>query len=205
MNRSRESGFTLIEVLVALTLFGLVLAILVGAVGFGLRGSRVVEAASERINQVRNTQTLLRRYLESARPLVWTGGPEARLAFEGAADSVNFIAPMPPWGIDGGPYQVHLAQEGDRLILSRRIAAGVADGFDFSRYTETSVLLAGIRSFRVTYFGDREGSPRAQWTPTWQSASFLPRLVRLQVDFGPEGQGTWPDLVVAPTIGPRPR
>jgi general secretion pathway protein J len=205
MNRSSESGFTLIEVLVALTLFGLVLAILIGAVGFGLRGARVVEAASDRIDEVRSTQTLIRRYLETARPVVWTGGPEPKLAFEGTAEAVRFIAPMPPWGVDGGPYEVSLAQQGDRLILSRRISAGLTEGFDFSRFTENTTLLAGIRAFRVAYFGDRDGGQRAQWATSWQSASFLPQLVRIQVDFGPDGQGIWPDLMVAPMIAPRPR
>lgn len=202
---SRESGFTLVEVLIALGLFGLILAILAGALNISLKGAQGIEAASGRMNEIRSTQTLLRRHLEAARPDIWTEDERSRIAFDGQAGGLSFIALLPPWGVEGGPYRVHFALDGDSLVMTRRIDSGIAPGFDFSRDAQDVVLLQGVRALRFSYFGVKEGGQNPQWTQVWQGGTTLPRLIRVEADLAGASRASWPDLTIAPVIGARPR
>ena len=66
---SAQSGLTLIEVLVGLALLGALVAVLSGALRLGLLGRETVDTRAEWPDEVRVTQTFIRRYMETARPL----------------------------------------------------------------------------------------------------------------------------------------
>lgn len=206
MARRGERGFTLIEVLVSLTLLGALVAMLSGALRLGLIGRETVDGRAEWLEDVRISQTFVRQYIEAARPFSWVIDRRTEVAFEGSIESVSFVAAMPGWQSPGGLYLVRIAREGDRLILTRRITSGEVAGFDFSSDVERTILATGIARLDFSYFGDAppfDGTPG--WRDEWRGRAATPRLVRLEVAFGDGGRDRWPVLVVAPMIGPQPR
>ena len=205
MNSRRQSGFTLIELLVGLTLLGLTVTIIVAALNTSLLGADVTGKRSARLNQIRAAQLVLHRRIETARPVAWSDGSRAMAAFEGTAAAANFIAVLPPWPGRGGPHLVRIARDGDRLTMSTKIDSGEARSFDFTGAADRTVLLEGVRSVRFGYYGRRTPHEPAKWHETWQSRAALPALVRLSVAFAGHSGTTWPELVVAPVIGPQPR
>ncbi len=199
-----ERGFTLIEVLVGLTLLGALVAVLTGALRLGLQGRETVDARAEWLDEVRVSQTFVRQYIEAARPFSWVRDRRTEVAFEGLRESVSFVAAMPGWQTPGGLYLVRIAREGDKLMLTRRITSGETDGFDFSAEAERTILATGIARLEFSYYGGAtplDGTPR--WHDQWQGQAATPRLVRLDITY--RDGVRWPVLVAATMIGPQTR
>ncbi len=205
MNRRRQSGFTLLELLVALTLLGLTVAMIVTALNTGLLGADVTKKRSARLNQIRAAQVALRRQIEDARPVNWADKVLNKVGFDGRADEASFVSVLPPWPGPGGPHLVRVTRDGDRLVMSRKIHSGEKPSFDFSSPVSRTILLDGVRAIRFGYFGQVDPRAPAKWHASWRSRATLPSLIRLNISFRGDAGAAWPELIIAPTIGPRPR
>lgn len=203
---SAQSGLTLIEVLVGLALLGALVAVLSGALRLGLLGRETVDTRAEWLDEVRVTQTFIRRYMETARPLTWFRDRRTVVAFDGEREVVSFVAAMPGWRSPGGLYLVRIAREGDRLVLTRRITSGGTEGFDFTNHAERTVLATGVAAVNFSYSGRPPtggGTPR--WQELWRKRASLPELVGLDLDYSDPKKGQWPILVVGTMIEMQPR
>jgi hypothetical protein len=62
---------------------------------------------------------------------------------------------------------------------------------------KSRILLRGIKSLEIGYFGDPEGRGELDWYETWDDED-VPNIIRMRIAF-PEGQNRfWPELVAAP-------
>ncbi|MEE8332334.1 MAG: prepilin-type N-terminal cleavage/methylation domain-containing protein [Alphaproteobacteria bacterium] len=203
--KSHQSGFTLLELLVALTLLGLTVAMIVSALNTGLLGADVTAKRSARLNQVRAAQVALRRHIEGARPVNWADNALSKVGFDGRTASARFVSVLPPWPGNGGPHLVSVAHDGDRLVMSRKIHSGENPSFDFSSPVSRTILLEGVKAIRFGYFGPENPRAPAKWHGSWRSRVSLPSLIRLSVTFRGDAGAAWPELIIAPVIGPQPR
>ncbi|MBM3489336.1 MAG: prepilin-type N-terminal cleavage/methylation domain-containing protein [Alphaproteobacteria bacterium] len=187
---TRSSGFTLLEVLVALGLLVLVALLL----GQGLRLGAVAlqrgERTAERLEELRLTQDFLRRQLEAALPLPVPGERARLLLFAGTANSVTFIA-LPPAAIGRGLHVLRIEASEDALWLRWRPLGGAAPSLDLAG-AERRLLAAGtgVGDFR---FQGADGADATEWRLRGQ----LPTLVRLRFA---GGRTDWPELVLAPRL-----
>jgi general secretion pathway protein J len=190
-----EAGLTLLELLVAIGLLGLLFVVLQG--GFAL-GHRVWERAGNRlaarIDTVTATQTLLRERIARANPayIRSTGG---RVTFEGYRDRLVFDAP-PPDAMGPGTYlRYTLAVSPDgELELSWKpdtMAAPTVAG-------ERIGLLAGVAGLDLAYFGRGAEDAQGRWSDVWRNRPRAPEVVRVRVLFAPGDGRVWPDLMIAP-------
>jgi len=203
MNKALQAGFTLIELMVSLTLLGLVVAVLAGAIRTGLFGAGVVDERSRAIGDVRLAHGLIRRQVEAARPVIWTVDRGLRAAFEGRGEAVDFLAVISPQPGLGGPYAVRLTKEDDTLVVLLRLSSGELQKFDFSRDVERTVLLDGVAAVRFAYFGTAVGPEAvAKWQQSWTKRDRLPEALRVQIDFIDGRRAAWPELTVPLMIGP---
>ena len=98
MRRGAADGFTLIEVVIALTLVAALLAVTFGGLRVGLAAWRQGDARAERLQRVRSLNQLLVRAVGGAHPYrVDAAGPEpAPPAFQGERDRLAFVTARPP-------------------------------------------------------------------------------------------------------------
>ena len=97
------AGFTLLELLISLTLLAALSTILFGGLRFGTRAWERSEAQAAETDEIAVAQNFLRRQLSEAYPLVTTADPTgARIYFEGGSDSLQFLAPAPAALAAGG-------------------------------------------------------------------------------------------------------
>lgn len=204
--RGGEVGFTLLELLVAMTLLGLVVTILFGGLRLGVRVWEAGAARSDARAGVEIAQRFVRDALGRAHPLAKADQRAARkVAFAGRADEVEFAALMPEHLSAGGFNQVTftLSDDDDDRDLVVRFALLEPDDDGSMRVideknAQEAVLLKGIASAKFAYFGATRSGDAPDWHDEWQDMEVLPRLVRLRVTFPDGDRRVWPDLLVAP-------
>lgn len=202
-------GFTLLELLVALVLLGLISTIALGGVRLGARTWETVSEKAGNNGRTQMVRAFLRRELSQASPVFApdSGGADM-LAYEGGRDSLLFVAPLALHFGLGGFQRLELAiiddpQEagaGKQLILTRRPfhrdeALDKEDEDD-----ERHILLEGIEEAEFAYREGGEGAGGGAWSSEWRDRDALPAMVSLRVTFRDGRKAIWPELLVAGRI-----
>ena len=186
MARRGARGFTLVEMLVALTLLALLAAMLLGALRFGVRSWDGAAARTEERDETAAAQGVLRALLSEAS----TPGPGAApLMLVGDSRSLTFVAPWMRGPGGDGLHRFTLSVAGDALIFAWAPEDGASAG-------GTRALLEGVAEMRVAYFGAAAPAAPPLWRDRWEEGRDPPRLVRIEVAFVDRVR-TWPPLVVA--------
>ncbi len=200
---ARSGGFTLIEVIVAISLLAFGLALSFGTLRGASKATERAEITSQRDERLRAVQGFLRAQLGGALPIAYAFDSETGSAtFLGmSADKLEFVATMPGYLSRGGPYLQTLelvpGENGRRLMFQHRLLT--TDGpLDAER--EPVLLLDGIAEggFEVRTL-DEQARP-GEWQPEWAVSAQLPPMIRLRVRFADKSM-RWPDLVVATRLG----
>ncbi|MCZ6482700.1 MAG: prepilin-type N-terminal cleavage/methylation domain-containing protein [Alphaproteobacteria bacterium] len=206
----RQRGFTLLEILIAMTLLGLLMAMLFGGLRLGTRAWEASDVRSADLARLEAVQGFIRRALTGAYPLLGTGDGDAKrqIAFTGGAQAVAFTALMPAHFGVGGFYTITLAvedgAEDKRLIFRRQLYRPDADGAPpppaAGDEEKEKVLLEGISKAGFSYFGAADKDETPSWRDEWREMKSLPDLVRLSLTFADKDKRAWPELVIAPRI-----
>ena len=204
--RWRQQGFTLLELLIALTLLGFILVLLFGGLRLGVRSWDASQKQVDTLNSVRALESFLRREMSTAFPYKWKAGPTRRLAFLGERDRLSFVAQLPARVGGGGLYVISIAldQQDKQKRIVWRFLPVTAQMQDFSVLAETPemVLAASeldqVEDIGLSYFGQENESSAPRWTDRWDNEIYLPTLIRVQVRLANDGLG--PDFVVAPML-----
>ena len=186
---SARAGFTLLELLVAMTLLGLIGAMAAGGFRFGLaaweRGSETGMAATEASQALK----AVRRLLDGARPIPLRAqvDQEPAILFTGTPDHVTFAAPLPAAVAPPGDFLVELRLAGDQLMLRATPLGHASPTLDTESLS--AVLVEGLSGARFRYFGPvpvgngEAEIPPMRWQPVWAGRTVLPRLVALDLDW----------------------
>jgi len=187
---SAEAGFTLLEVLVAVFVLGVVLVLLTQGVRFGLQATQLQAAVRDRHGDLEVIDHALRRMVALADPGFF---PEPA-TLRGTARTVSFTTELPVSG--DGPMQradVALLAEAGRLLL-RWTPHRHVELFGATPARQETVMLDGIDRIELAYrASDRAGA----WSAVW-NADKLPALVRIRIVFPDASGRRWPPLLVAP-------
>lgn len=193
-------GFTLIEMLVALTLFALLSVMLLGGLRFGTRATSAGTAQQEWSAEIATTANFLRNQLADAQPIDISGNTaQPAIAFDGSADSVEFVGLPPAHLALGGLHKFTITVEKNdagvrqlvviwRLIRSDGTTTTLSD-------PHRSVLLDRVAAVEFSYFGGSTSDETPDWHDSWNEMPQLPLLIRLRIAFA-DGKHA-PDLIVA--------
>jgi general secretion pathway protein J len=187
VNARPAPGFTLIEVVIALTLVAALLAITFGGLRVGMAAWRQGDARAEQLQRVRSLSQVLTRALSGAHPYQseTAGQPAALPAFEGERDRLAFVTTRPPVPL-ASPIAftaVSLAHEPSGLTIRE---GALPSRTPFAGLLPMVVDSTGAAlHFRYLRGGDRTWVDR--WDPT--SEESLPAAVEITV-------GDQPPLVV---------
>ncbi len=200
---NNANGFTLIEVLIALTLLGVMMTLLMTTFRAGTRSWSAGESLSAATGNQFIVQNFLRLYLENARPVVddFTEENESEFSFSGDKHAVIFVAGLPANQDRGGLWRFALGLEkngrtNDLVVLVEPFYPDIDDDAELS---ETLTLLSDVKTFDISYFGkDEVTSQDEDWNDDWEDKNELPSLIK--IDLQVENQKPWPEIVVAPQV-----
>lgn len=194
-----QRGFTLLEILLAMTLLAAGLAL-----GFAtLRAATATvqrgEALADRTERMRAVEGFLRRRLSSASPIAFAIEEDSGrlIRFIGERDRIRFVADLPNYLGRGGPHlhDVAVVEGGgrQRLVVSfAMVIAGTTIEDRQARPPEP--LVPDLAEARFRYRGIGEDGRLGEWTETWEQMDALP--LQVSVELSSRNGGVWPPLVV---------
>ena len=179
-------GFTLVEMLVALAVFGLLCAAGVAVMAHTVDNQGQVGARMDRLGELQRTRSLIRQDLAQAaiRRVRQADGSALRSAFRGAplaGDGTVLEFTRRGWDNPDAQPRASLQRVRYRLADGALVRES-HEAVDGTPVAKTQTLLTGVQSASVSYFH------RGQWLPGWPGArDQLPQAVRLELgtrDFG---------------------
>lgn len=185
----RASGFTLVEMVVALTILSLLTLATLTALRTLADTQERLENTVDRLDEMRMVSRFLRNALRQAEPVARP--LSFSVYFDGEQKSLSWVAPLQ--GVEGvaGMQYIRLAGERDALQIQfspYRPTGPVWE--DATAYT----LLDSLQLFEVSY----RAAPGEPWVSTWMpeagEVSGLPYALKLRIRVRDR---YWPDLVVA--------
>lgn len=199
--RRNEAGFTVVELLVALTLLSLLSVLLIGSLRFGLKAWERAAAHSTGIEAILNAQNLLRRSIGEAYPMfTQSTAAEGRVDFTGGAKSLSFLT-ISPMALGGSRSRFSLSviehdEHGDLMLTAMPELAAP----DTNTSPQPTLLLSNVSTVELAYFGQRKSDSKPAWHNLWTAETALPLLVRLRVGFPSGDVRIWPDLLIATSV-----
>lgn len=184
--RHRQAGYTLLEMLVALVVFGLVMAGIAQTMRYGVAAFKASGSRGMAPESLAALDMGLTRMIAGAAPDSMSGEP----------GGMSFTTRLPPGaGIGDGLADVAIqrASGGILMLTYRPHPPGVPLVPAPAPHAER--LARGVTAFALSYYG-AQANQAAAWSDHWAGKG-LPLLVRLHLGLGEE---TWPDLVIAPVL-----
>lgn len=179
-------GFTLLEVLVVISLLGVLLSLIGAAIAGANRAMAKAERYSTRMDEVRSTQNFLRSAIGQALPLAAGKPGQAHSPlFEGDGHSLIFYAPLPAT-LGGGINLHHVSFEDGRLQVSFQRLHGQA----LQPLSEPQVLLHQVEAVHLSYRGVTPKGQVSEWLDHWPWPERLPQAIRIEAQLA--GAIAWP-------------
>ncbi len=189
-----ESGFTLVELLVAMTLLSFLTVLLFGGLRFGSRAWERSQQSYTDEKALQAASYFLATNIMQAYPLpLHNKAGHWRIDFEGGSRTLSWLSAAPTgdgsmmrlrlYQRDGGNGpEVDIASSGELVPAStanvHRLAGGVLD---------------------VQYYGQRADEKAPRWSGDWHGQPRLPSLVRVSLLLR-NPRASWQDVIVAPRL-----
>ncbi|MEE4277602.1 MAG: prepilin-type N-terminal cleavage/methylation domain-containing protein [Halieaceae bacterium] len=191
--RWQQGGFTLIEVVVSITVLSLVMLLTVSGLRTLATTQVRLEEKAERNEEIRIVSRFLRDMMGSSvapgplSRLSLGGGPSGAGFFEAGANRIGWKAAVPMGENAGGRFYLRLAREQGDLVMRWMPDDGRDNRVRWNKATPKT-LVDDINSLETAY----RAEAAEPWLSEWPEGN-VPRWVRIRVQ---KDERYWPDIVI---------
>lgn len=209
----RQQGFTLMEVLLATALLGIMMLLLTGSLRIGATNWEAGEERLAKASRLFIVESFLRRHIGSLLPVTSVNSQgEMEPSFRGTPEMLSYVAPLPDQLEGGGLYRFQLYVAGQDETRALRIAIipyssgpsqNQGQNLNDAKPIDDLALVEPLGKVKFAYFGpvtdasnpSPTGAPVGKWVQEWREYQ-LPTLIRIEIER--EGEEPWPELLIAP-------
>ncbi len=182
MNRNRK-GFTLLELLIAMSLLVLIVAITMGAMSLASRSVEAGEKKMETAERIRTVTALLDAQIQSQMPLTYEKDGNKINYFQGDGTALRLATSHSVWGGRQGclivDYRIRVDGDGQKTLSVVEQTPGI-EGM------REALLFARASEISFEYFGSGTKDEKPYWQDQWSDEISLPQAVRLHLEYGPK-------------------
>jgi len=188
------TGFTLIEVMIAMTLLSLMVALLFGSLKTSAESWNKGETKIAEVNEKAVVYQFFKRHLPSIRPL-WDdfSDEERQFSFQGEQHKLQFVSVFPASAGRKGFQLFEIVfddNEGQVKVLLTPFYPAV----DEQQWEEEEVvLLDNVEEFKISYFGMESMDSEGMWADSWREKENLPSLIKITINL--DKPGFWPEMI----------
>jgi len=191
------SGFTLIEVMLAMTLLSIMVTLLFGSLKICAESWNKGEAKIAEVNEKAVVYQFFKRHLPSVQPL-WDDFSEEgthQFSFQGGADKVQFVSVFPASSGRKGLqiFEISFDQADHMINIIVKPFYPALEEQEWQQ--EQVVLLENVEAFKISYFAKQTENSGGTWAGSWREKEMLPALIKINIEL--KGQSFWPDMVFA--------
>ena len=194
------AGFTLVEVLIATTILGIMLVLLFASMRICVRSWEAGETHMQSVSQMTVIQNFFRTHLRNALALPGkkqqADDQEQEYFFQGEEHKMQFVSLLPVSAGRSGPHLFKVDWDAGReSILRVALQPFLPSLNDQADQIEDVTILENIRNFQLAYWGAKEDGDQPEWHDQWLDMPELPQMVKVDIEL--ENAKAWPTIIVA--------
>jgi len=191
-----SAGFTLLELIIALSVLGLLCSLTYSAVSVGLRSWESAQIRVNRLDDFHISWHFLQDALTHAKPVFDPQSQPNDILFRGSSQQLSFVSTISNYVGFNGLSLIDLYTDPQTQQFYLRSRSFTAYQQSDNSATYTTLLLEDLEQLNIAYFGRPHQQRVATWHAQWLSNQRLPDLIRIQIKTHVLGE--WPTLWIAP-------
>ena len=197
MNKTR--GFTLIEVLIAMTMLSLMVVLLFSSLTIGAKSWEQGEKKIADVNEIAVVQQFFNHHLAHATPQWNDFDPEKDrvFSFQGKKQSLQFVAAFPASAERAGLqlFNLELKKKDKQHFINVTLTPffPLTEGNEW--FQDDVELVKNVQRFELSYFGLNDETGELVWQNEWLNKEQQPRLVKILLELD-DGRYL-PEMIVA--------
>jgi len=199
MTKSPHQGFTLIEILIGMSLLSVMMLLLFASLRVCVRNWDAGEAKINQVSRIAIIQKFFKARLENTKPLQDSfSGENPQFSFQGDEHSLQFVSNMPASAGRLGLQRFTISLGDFKPKQGRDVVVDISPFFPVTEGEEWSIeqvsLIQKVETLKFRYFGS-EDNQQPEWQNEWLEKGQLPLLVSIFIQLS-DGK-TLPEMVVA--------
>ena len=172
------AGFTLLELIISITLVAIIVLIISVAANLGYRSFNSGEKKMNAVERLRSSLTIIDAQIQSGVPLTLEDGGVKQYYFMGEQDSLKFSTNYSIWGGQRGyvivNYRVDADDRGKRTLFASEYKVGMEN-------QKETKLLEGFDEITFDYFKQDETEEEGEWVTQWADEEMMPTRIRINL------------------------
>jgi len=175
---NRVAGFTLLELIISITLVAIIVLIISVAANLGYRSFNAGEKKMNAVERLRSSLTIIDAQIQSGVPLTLEDGGVKQYNFMGEQDSLKFSTNYSIWGGQRGyvivNYRVDTDDRGKRTLFASEYKVGMEN-------QKETKLLEGFDEITFDYYKQDATEEEGEWITQWVDEEMMPTRIRINL------------------------
>lgn len=175
---NRVAGFTLLELIISITLVAIIVLIISVAANLGYRSFNSGEKKMNAVERLRSSLTIIDAQIQSGVPLTLEEGGVKQYYFAGEQDSLKFSTNYSIWGGQRGyvivNYRVDTDDRGKRTLFASEYKVGMEN-------QKETKLLEGFDEITFDYYKQDATEEEGEWITQWVGEEMMPTRIRINL------------------------
>ncbi len=175
---NRVAGFTLLELIISITLVAIIVLIISVAANLGYRSFNSGEKKMNAVERLRSSLTIIDAQIQSGVPLTLEEGGVKQYYFAGEQDSLKFSTNYSIWGGQRGyvivNYRVDTDDRGKRTLFASEYKVGMEN-------QKETKLLEGFDEITFDYYKQDATEEEGEWITQWVDEEMMPIRIKINL------------------------